>query len=485
MKKVMKKLSAMVLAALLVMSLGVFGASAGGTDPTSGSITIHKYSPLNPNGDPGDGVTPPSGSFRPIEGVEYKIYKVGTWTGGKIGSGYDSAISGITITDATTPADVYAKIVADSIAALHTVKTDSTGSVAVSGLDLGLYLVAETDATGAKYTDGAKEDANITKLGAPFFVSIPMTNKAGTAWIYDIKVYPKNATATASKEADEKVAGVGDTVTYTLTVGVPENVEDLQRFIVTDTLPAQVNYDNTKIYKDAAKTTELETSAYTLGEPAKTGGGNVVVTFDKSDAALKALAGSNVYIVIETIVNDQAVIVDEINNTAKIDYGTDVPDVDISAKTHVGKVTIEKVDKDNPATKLQGVQFKIYQMVSGNKVYVKDPVNNAQDYIATTGSDGKATFAGLNDGIYFIEEILAHADYQLLKDPVEVEITNDDQAATVTKTITNVKKFNLPITGGMGTMIFTGIGIALIGVGVVIFMVSSFRRRRRHQNKHS
>lgn len=483
MKKIVKKLSAVLLAMLLVMSLGVLGASAA--EPTTGSIEIFKFSPLG-SGDPGDGETAPApGSFRPIEGVKYKIYKVADWTGGKIDAGYTSLVNGITFTAATTPAEVHTALTTAGTAATREVTTGSAGSIKADGLNLGLYLVKETDATGAKYADGAKEDANITQLGAPFFVSIPMTNKAGTAWLYDIKVYPKNATSTAKKEADEVVAGVGDKVTYTLTVGVPENVKDLEKFIVTDTLPAQVNFDSVKVYTDSGKTTELATSAVTLTEPAKTGGGTVIATFNKNDTALEAVKGQEIYIVIETIVNKEAVIVDEINNTATVDYGSDTPNINISTKTHVGKVTIEKVDKDNTGTKLQGVQFKIYQMVNSVKTYIKDPNNTANDYIATTGPDGIATFAGLNDGTYFIEEILAHTDYQILKDPVEVVITNDDKAAAVTKVITNIKKFNLPITGGMGTMLFTGIGVALIGVGVVIFFTSSVRRRRRNQNKHS
>lgn len=488
MKKMIKKVSAVVLVLLLVVSLGAMGASASGTDRTDGSIQIFKYSPLGTGTTPGDGVNGPDpADYRGIQGVEYQIYQVATWTGNKVGSGYTAvpAFSSFTITDTTTPAEIYAKITADTMAADYTVETDSTGSVTVPGLALGLYLVVETDATGATYVDGNKEAANITQLGAPFFVSVPMTNSAGTAWIYDIKVYPKNATATATKEADEEVAGVGDKVTYTLTVGVPENIKDLKKFIVTDTLPDEVNYEDAKVYTDAGKTTELASSAFVLAPPPKTGGGDVKVTFTVTDTALQALKGSNVYIVIETFVNNQAVTVNEIDNTASIDYGDDVPNVDIEAKTYVGKVEIEKVDKDNPGTKLQGVKFKIYKMNGTNKVYLVNPATGTGEYEVTTGPDGKATFAGLNNGIYYIEEVLAHGDYQLLKDPVEVEITNDQDAPTVTKVISNIKKFNLPITGGMGTMLFTGIGVALIGVGVVIFFVSSVRRRRRQQNKHT
>ena len=62
-------------------------------------------------------------------------------------------------------------------------ETDATGHTSASNMEQGLYLVVETRAP-----------ENVTSTCNPFFVSLPMTTIDGTAWNYDVTVYPKNQT---------------------------------------------------------------------------------------------------------------------------------------------------------------------------------------------------------------------------------------------------------------------------------------------------
>lgn len=62
-------------------------------------------------------------------------------------------------------------------------ETDATGHTSASDMEQGLYLVVETCAP-----------ENVTSTCNPFFVSLPMTTIDGTAWNYDVTVYPKNQT---------------------------------------------------------------------------------------------------------------------------------------------------------------------------------------------------------------------------------------------------------------------------------------------------
>ncbi len=62
-------------------------------------------------------------------------------------------------------------------------ETDATGHTSVSNMEQGLYLVVET-----------RVPENVTSTCNPFFVSLPMTTIDGTAWNYDVTVYPKNQT---------------------------------------------------------------------------------------------------------------------------------------------------------------------------------------------------------------------------------------------------------------------------------------------------
>ena len=62
-------------------------------------------------------------------------------------------------------------------------ETDATGHTSASDMEQGLYLVVET-----------RVPENVTSTCNPFLVSLPMTTIDGTAWNYDVTVYPKNQT---------------------------------------------------------------------------------------------------------------------------------------------------------------------------------------------------------------------------------------------------------------------------------------------------
>ena len=62
-------------------------------------------------------------------------------------------------------------------------ETDATGHASADQMEQGVYLVVETCVP-----------ENVTSTCNPFLVSLPMTTIDGTAWNYDVTVYPKNQT---------------------------------------------------------------------------------------------------------------------------------------------------------------------------------------------------------------------------------------------------------------------------------------------------
>lgn len=83
--------------------------------------------------------------------------------------------------------------------------TDKNGLAKFGGLDIGLYVVIETETPKA-----------VTKPVTPFLVSVPMTKvvtadskQTATEWLYDIHVYPKNSTAVGEVTL-KKMGAVGD-----------------------------------------------------------------------------------------------------------------------------------------------------------------------------------------------------------------------------------------------------------------------------------
>lgn len=126
---------------------------------------------------------------------------------------------------------------------------------------------------------------------------------------------------------------------------------------------------------------------------------------------------------------------------------------------------------------------KVTEVVKDTKT---EPVI-AEGYV---DAEGHLKFEGLNAGTYTITEVVAPKGYNLLKDPVKVEITaeTDDDKLTCEWTakmgdtelsandnhlfevkIKNKSGATLPSTGGIGTRIFYGLGTVLVlGAGIVL-----------------
>lgn len=102
--------------------------------------------------------------------------------------------------------------------------------------------------------------------------------------------------------------------------------------------------------------------------------------------------------------------------------------------------------------------------------------DKAQATVKTTDDKGAASFDGLKDGTYYLEETEAPDGYNLLKDPAQVVVngakatTADLSSLTVIGNIENSSGTQLPETGGMGTAVFYVLGSVLILTAVVLLV---------------
>lgn len=187
---------------------------------------------------------------------------------------------------------------------------------------------------------------------------------------------------------------------------------------------------------------------------------------------------------------------------------------------------------------LEGVTFDLYKLVGKDEKLPDDAVeiDNAtanalklpaagadQKWVKvksdiTTGTDGKVNVDGLANGTYYLVETKTKQGYNLLTAPVKVELsiaykktwtesyeekdgvlvksdvtkkeetfTKDGTQTGITvdgKTygrhvteIINRKGFNLPTTGGFGTLLFSGIGVLLVVAGVGVLL--SLKKKNR------
>ena len=78
---------------------------------------------------------------------------------------------------------------------------------------------------------------------------------------------------------------------------------------------------------------------------------------------------------------------------------------------------------------------------------------------------------------YWLGEIKAPDGYELQAEPVQVVVDQLTNQVSVTNVKHNVG-FQLPMTGGTGTLVFIIVGLAIIGVATVV-LVRSHRRSRQ------
>ncbi|MEB8692706.1 SpaA isopeptide-forming pilin-related protein [Bacillus cereus] len=120
-----------------------------------------------------------------------------------------------------------------------------------------------------------------------------------------------------------------------------------------------------------------------------------------------------------------------------------------------GQFEIEKVDDKDSELKLKGAVFQVLDK-EGKEVSR-----------LITDEKGKVLSNQLAIGKYTIKEIKAPNGYMLLRDPIEIEIT--EAVKTQKITVKNAKhNWVIPNTGGSGTTIFYVIGIMLM-FGVLYF----------------
>ena len=488
--------------------------------------------------------------------------------------------------------------------------TDSYGKTEAHDLDLGLYLLVETEVPEM-----------VVSTTDPFLVSVPMTSIDGTnaedggeRWFYDITLYPKNLTGIPSLEktlreniqdtgkhdgsatditdgyAHTGTASAGDVIDYQIISTLPSITSEATYIDLgfVDTLSKGLSYTKGDVvlefFKDTACTdlitTWKEADGFFTVTYNSTDAGESVMTIDFTERGLAEINSSKaVYSSASNINSGFSDCTLRITYTAKVDSDNSVVFGDAGNPNEV--VMLWKRTSENyydtlvddahiytygmDLTKLfsdgkgdfSNVQF-IVQNDTDN-YYIKAELNEAEgiyyvvDHVTdpddatrfipveSNGNPGKVIIKGMEDDTFTVTEIRTDNGYTLLKDDIEIVISqkettslcdiyesdvlgliqNDPRYATIINdtgdlknmpqvhlehhlltasatvdgnavnmledngsanaeaplSVVNTRGFDLPETGDHGTMMFTIVGILMMAGAAAFIVLASTKKR--------
>lgn len=412
--------------------------------------------------------------------------------------------------------------------------TDPSGKITIAGLSQGNYRIFEDAYSGDSANKGYILDAEYHTFTVQNDGKIQVGGNAATP---NATIQVANHRPDMKKEVYNGTGwtqnapyGVSDTVPYKITIEVPQNIDKLSTFTVTDT-PTGLK-DNVGSIKIKDGTTALTSGTdYTV---AAEGTDGFKIDFILTSNTVKACAGHTVTITYNAVVKDTAVVGGNGNsNNAKLTYTNKINThdssttpstntIEDSAVMYSFGIKVVKTAEDGN-TSLPGVVFDLYREAKTGETSIVDAetvkkagldstkswilvksglTTNASGIIDTSDSTNATNYThGLANGDYYLVETKTVKGYNLLTKPVEVKLdvtatttwqkTNVYDASgnlvkhgTVTSTtftnangdstnqalavakVINRKGFTLPVTGGFSTLLFSGIGVLLVLAGV-------------------
>lgn len=348
-----------------------------------------------------------------------------------------------------------------------TLKTDKDGRITVEGLSQGKYRFIETDrGTNNGYImDGATVyEFTVTADGKIVYDGKTENN---------IIITVKNEKPDMTKQVKERDKdnwkqdadyNVGDMVPYKITIDVPSNITNLKEFTLTDT---PTNLDDKEVSLQC-EGSDVDLNAYSV---AKEGGHGFKITFTTENMA--SYAGKQIVVTYNAeLLGGAVTTINGNQNTAKLEYSNKIlpgqddkdnpnrpenPDIkpgkdsiEDSAVVYTFKLQILKKAEKADGTPLQDVEFDLYKEVSKETINAitgakaKNVGLDSEKYWLKINTDplktdenGEVSQSGLANGTYYLVETKTNKNYNLLKEPVKVELNIVYTTTTKTEWVTD------------------------------------------------
>ena len=365
--------------------------------------------------------------------------------------------------------------------------------VTAANIDLALIKVAALTRFKA-LTDKTKIEVSEAGIYAIKAEEEGYTYKTATAYVGFGEPYPalsgteviakKSSTSVdkTTEDADHVVA-IGDIVTYKIEAYVPfidaANAEN-RTFTITDEITGADYY---LTGTDSVSSVKMEGTNDQVGS----------IVVDPKDATkftvnLNSLvaskdnpnAGKKITVTYTAKVNALTVENKAGSHVANTEYGAN----NVPVKVFTGEITLTKYGDNKENNVLASAEFEVYkdnattplkfkQQENGNYRYAPD-AKDATTTVITNG-EGKIVVEGLDVGSYHFKETKAPTGYSINTDGKTIELTQTGVATAIIKNsdkLNDTKLNSLPSTGGMGTYLFTIIGVVVMAGAAGAFFIS-------------
>ncbi len=399
--------------------------------------------------------------------------------------------------------------------------TDRNGKASINflhyGLPDGVYLVVE------------HSHPSIVAPIKPFYLHIPSIDPKTGETVYDITIKPKNEVKggihiekdVVSVGNDEASVNVYEPHEWIIGATVPEDLVAGLSYVITDTLDARLDFlgnvsvilenngGNVLTLTEGADYTLAVTDVDSLTEGHPCDSFKIELTTIGMNKIADTVGSDNfnnymLRVYFSARINANAEMGKKIPNRAELVYVNAV-NFEFSEKSDIpvvytGGANLLKVDSEDTSHKLPGATFELYRTATEEEILVgvtglaeipgitgkvikvsffnNTALSGDRVTSVTSDNDGKVAIYGLAYGKYFLVETKAPDGYNVLKVPVELIVNESSHTDQNCISIVNSTGILLPSTGGIGTTLFTLIGVLLAGISALLLFTRWYMKKR-------
>ncbi len=345
-----------------------------------------------------------------------------------------------------------------------------TGEIVINEIAYGTYTVTEVEAPD-----------NASMINDEVNHKVTITEKEATV---NVDVINDKVKVDKSSDKDNQSVQIGQKIQYNIESTIPQGIQDTfpdgtrryTSYKLIDKHSEELTFVNESTgefayeLKDGNKVIAPEN--YTITEdPDKKG-----FTLEVNADYLTELTPNN-HLTFDyfMFLNEKAVPGEDYTNTANVETG-DLTDETKPVTVKTGGAMFQKVDQDNKKTGLKNAKFVIQNETKDKYVVIDETTKEVtwttdknQATAFTSGENGEFEVTGLEFGTYYLVETEAPDGYVLLKNPIEFTVDENSYNQKQTVEVVNKHKGSLPMTGGIGSIVFVVGGISAFGFAAFYF----------------